>query len=131
MGISIPKELLKIHSDIPEWPERWMGMEEDILKGERMLEVLIPFLLDLVEKGYKQKTLKNHFDNMWVLGGEMIRDLQWEEDIEKIDIRESIFNSIGPHGGPVLHSAYDESEQPSFDGTCRKLYKFMLENSNE
>jgi hypothetical protein len=34
---------------------------------------------------------------------------------------------IGDDGGPLIHPPMSESEQRSFDSTCRNLHRFLLE----
>ena len=41
----------------------------------RQVAVFTPFLLDLLAQGLLRKTRNLHRDNLWLLGGEIIRDI--------------------------------------------------------
>ena len=43
----------------------------------------MPFLLHLAESGLSKRTIQNHVDNMWLLGGEIIRDVNEDPFSEK------------------------------------------------
>ena len=42
--------------DFDEWPERWMGMEEDLDYGRRLLPYFAEFLQALYAQGLSKKT---------------------------------------------------------------------------
>ena len=52
-----------------------MGLPKDLVPGEKMVAYFRPFLEHLIHLGLSKKTIRKHVDNLWVLGGEMIRDL--------------------------------------------------------
>src|SRR5271165_2917455 len=70
--------------DLGEWPERWMGEEKDLSLGRRLVECFMPFLLHLTESGLSKRTIQNHVDNIWLLGGEIIRDVNEDPSLRKI-----------------------------------------------
>lgn len=110
--------------DFPEWPERWMGVEEDRAYGRGLLEALRPFIEDLIAGGWKRRTLRNHMDNLWMLGGHIIRNVGMEDAYDtppSLTLREA----VGPDGGPLCRHLDTEAEVASFDATCRKLHKFL------
>ena len=114
--------------DLSEWPERWMGEEKDLPPGRRLVAYFIPFLLHLVESGLSKRTIQNHVDNMWLLGGEIIRDVNQEPRLRKLDAEQLVGNVIDEEGGPLIHNG-SEDEQRSFDSTCRKFYRFLVHSS--
>ena len=61
-----------------------MGVEEDLPPGRRLVECFTPFLLHLAESGLSKRTIQNHVDNMWLLGGEIIRDLNEDPSLRKV-----------------------------------------------
>ena len=69
--------------DLQEWPERWMGEAKDLPVGRRLVACFMPFLLHLVTSGLSKKTIQNHVDNRWLLGGEIIRDVNEEPRLRK------------------------------------------------
>lgn len=118
------RKLTDICPDFNEWPERWMGIEKDLVYGRQMLEVLEPFVVFLAESNLSDKTVKNHLANLWLLGGEIIRDvsLQRQYSIPAVEI---LLQSIDAYGGLHSHQLETEAQIRSYDSTCKKLYKFM------
>jgi hypothetical protein len=112
--------------DLQEWPERWMGMEKDLPVGSGLVAFFIPFLLHLAKSGLSKRTIQNHVDNMWLLGGEIIRDVNYDPSLRKVAAEQLVRNVIHEDGGPLIHNG-SEDEQRSFDSTCRKFYRFLTQ----
>ena len=112
--------------DLSEWPERWMGEEKDLPVGQRLVEYFMPFLLHLAESGLSKRTIHNHVDNMWLLGGEIIRDVNEEPRLRRNSAEQLVRNVIYEDGGPLIHNGW-EDEQRSFDSTCRKFHRFFTQ----
>ena len=88
--------------DLSEWPERWMGVEEDLSPGTRLVQYFMPFLLHLAASGLSKSTIQNHVDNMWLLGGEIIRDVNEEPHLRKVRAEQLVRNVIHHDGGPLI-----------------------------
>ena len=58
------------------------GVEEDLPSGEKLVGRFRPFLEELVTSGLSPKTIQKHVDNLWALGGEIIRNLH--EDLKTL-----------------------------------------------
>jgi hypothetical protein len=112
--------------DLQEWPERWMGEEKDLPVGRRLVEYFMPFLVHLTESGLSKRTIQNHVDNMWMLGGEIIRDVNQDPSLRKFPAERLLRNVIDEEGGPLIHNGW-EDEQRSFDSTCRKFHRFLTQ----
>jgi hypothetical protein len=56
-----------------------MGIEQDLPPGEQLLPHLRRFIEHLVTSELSPKTNRHHVDNLWRLGGEIIRDLQYDK----------------------------------------------------
>ena len=52
-----------------------MGLEKDLPPGEKLVACFRPFLEELVGSDLSPKAIQKHVDNLWALGGEIIRDL--------------------------------------------------------
>ena len=52
-----------------------MGWEKDLPAGEQLVACFRPFLEELVASELSPKTIQKHVDNLWALGGAIIRDL--------------------------------------------------------
>ena len=110
--------------DLAEWPRSWMGLPEDLVPGEKMVAYFRPFLEHLIDLGLSRKTIRKHVDNLWVLGGEMIRDLHQTPSLRKVPIETLVFQVI-QDGGPILYHNDSEEQQRSFESTCSKFRRFL------
>jgi hypothetical protein len=110
--------------DLGDWPGSWMGFEKDLPPGEKMVEYFRPFLEHLVRLELSRKTIRKHADNLWILGGEIIRDLNETPSLRKVPVEELVFNLL-EEGGPLLYHCDSEEQQRSFESTCRKLRRFL------
>lgn len=61
--------------DLDQWPCSWAYEARDIPPGLRMVECFKPFLRDLLNSHLSRKTLRQHRDHIWALGGEIISRL--------------------------------------------------------
>jgi hypothetical protein len=103
-----------------------MGVEKDLPLGQRLVEYFIPFLLHLTESGLSKRTIQNHVDNIWLLGGEIIRDVNEDPHLRKVAAEKLVRDVIHEDGGPLIHNGW-EDEQRTFDSTCRKFYRFLTQ----
>ena len=109
-----------------DWPRSWMGLEKDVLPGEKLVACFRPFLVYLVASAdLSPKTIQKHVDNLWVLGGEIIRDLNENPSLRRKRIERILFDSIDDEGGPLIYGVSSEQQQRSFDSTCRKFHRFL------
>jgi len=113
--------------DLDNWPRTWMGLEKDLPPGEQLLACLRPFMEQLASSRRTPKTIRRHVDNLWLLGGEIIRDLNYDPSLRKIAAEKLLRSVIHEDGGPLVHNG-SEDEQRSFDSTCRKLYRFLTQS---
>jgi hypothetical protein len=119
-------ELTDICADFPEWPESWMGIEEDLHYGRQLLEEIRPFAEFLVESGLAKSTISRHLSNLWLLGGEIIRGVSMYDEYD-VPASEKLRELVGSDGGPCCRDLDSDAEMRSFDSTCRKLHKFLEE----
>jgi len=113
--------------DLDQLPDSWAYEPLDIPYGLRMVECVTPFLRELLALPLSRKTLRQHRDNIWVLGGEVIRQLQMDGGLRRRPIEQLLLNLVGDDGGPLLSHGQSEAEQCSFDTTCRKLFRFLTD----
>ena len=110
--------------DLDNWPRSWMGLEKDLPPGEELVACFRPFIEHLASSSLSPKTIRRHVDNLWMLGGEIIRDLNYDPSLRKVAADRLLRNVIHEDGGPLIHNGSEE-EQRSFDSTCRKLHRFL------
>jgi hypothetical protein len=113
--------------DLYNWAQSWRYDEVDIAVGQQIVEILTPFLLHLLDQELARKTVSRHRDNLWVLGGELIRRRYDDDELARLDVKDALQQLIGSDGGPLICPRISESEQDSLDATCRKLHRFMRE----
>lgn len=116
--------------DLAQWPQRWEIDEDDIAVGERIVLLLTPFLLHLLDKGIARKTFRRHRDHLWLLGGELIGRRYEDDKLKKLPVGKAIDALIEEEGGPLIWPRITEAEQESFDATCRQLYKYLSPADN-
>jgi hypothetical protein len=112
--------------DLDNWPRSWMGLEKDLPPGEQLLACFRPFIEHLASSSLSQKTIRKHVDNLWMLGGEIIRDLHEDPSLRKVAADRLLRDVIHADGGPLIHNGSEE-EQRSFDSTCRKFHRFLTQ----
>ena len=110
--------------DLDAWPTSWMGIEKDLPPGQALVICLRPFIEDLASSGLSPKTIRQHVDNLWTLGGEIIRDLHYDPSLRKKTADQLLRAAVHEYGGPVVHNGSEE-QQRSLDSTCRKLHRFL------
>jgi hypothetical protein len=86
-----------------------------------------PFLDHLAASNLSPKTIQKHVDNVWALGGEFIRDLHSDPSLRRRPV-DRVLSKMIEYGGPLLDHG-SEDQQSSFDSTCRKLRRFLIERA--
>ena len=124
-AIVVAPDLATYCPDLATWAASWCGEERDVIPGEQIVAVFTPFLLDLLAQGLSRKTRNLHRDNLWLLGGEIIRDITATPKLRKRPVQELIREAIANDEGPLIHGGFSEQEQRSFDSTCKKLNRFL------
>jgi hypothetical protein len=106
-----------------------MGQEKDLTAGEQLVTHFRPFLEALVISDLSPKTIQRHVDNIWALGGEIIRDLNEDPSLRRKRIEQILDGRIDEEGGPLVYALESEEVlQRSLDSTCRKLYHFLRQS---
>jgi len=113
--------------DLDQWPRSWAYEAGDIPPGLQIVECCKPFLRELLSRQLSRQTLRQHRDNIWALGGEVISRLQMDSDLRRRPIEQVVLDLIGDDGGPLLSHRQSEAEQRSFDATCRKFFRFLTD----
>jgi hypothetical protein len=112
------------------WPRAWMGIEKDLPAGEKLVACFRPFLEELVASDLSPRTIQKHVDNLWALGGEIIRDLHQNPSLRRKTIEQILAGRIDDEAGPLVYSMEsEENQQRSFDSTCKKLFRYLSHSS--
>jgi len=96
-----------------------------VAPGRALVECFKPFLRHLLSLELSRKTLRRHRDNLWLLGGELIRDLHETPRLRHRPIDQIVLQALDDEGGPLICHGASEEPQRSFDATCRKFYRFL------
>ena len=64
---------------------------------------------------------------MWLLGGEIMRDVNEEPRLRKRSAEQLVRSVIHEDGGPLIHNGWEDGQR-SFDSTCRKLHRFLTQS---
>ena len=123
-------ELLRQYcKDIENWPSRWEISKQDLAIGQSIRDQLKQFLISRIEKGRSKRTVKMYAGYLWVLGGELIRQLNEDESERGLLAKDLILKYIDDSGGLYWRHARDEVEHAQYDSVCRQLFKFMTQDS--
>ena len=93
---------------LQDWPRSWMGWEKDLPPGEKLVACFRPFLEELVASDLAPKTIQRHVDNLWALGGEIIRDLNEDPSLRRQSIEQILTDRIDEEGGPLVYAMESE-----------------------
>jgi len=102
-----------------------MAWEKDLAPGEGLVNCFRPFLAEVVGSELAAKPIQKPVDNLWALGGEIIRKLTEDPALRKKPIERILDDSIDEEGGLLVYALEsEEPQQRSLDSTCKKLFHF-------
>ena len=111
--------------DLDDWPRSWHVELADIAVGQQIVAVFTPFLLHLLDQALAKSSVRRHRDNLWLLGGELIRRRYDDDELARRGVDAGIRQLVQGDGGPLIYPRITEAEQDSLDATCRKFERFM------
>ena len=101
-----------------------MGVPEDLVPGQEIVACFRPFLEQLIQSSLARRTIRRHVDNLWILGGEIIRDLNQDPSLRKWPVEDLVFEGV-EDGGLLPYHHDSEEDLRSFESTCRKFRRFL------
>jgi hypothetical protein len=101
-----------------------MRLEKDLPRGEQLPPCLRPFIENLASSSLSPKTVRKHVDNLWMQGGEIIRDLNQDPSLRKVATDRLLRDVIHADGGPLIDNGSEEARR-FFDSICRKLHRLL------
>lgn len=112
------------------WPASWRADDEDIPYGQGLLEEFKPFVVHLIEEEtLTRATTRRHLNNLFLLGGELIRRINLYEEDRRLSPKRLLDDSLDGEGGPLCRHAEHGSYLREYDATCKKLYAFRSTRS--
>ncbi len=73
MKIKKYQTIIDYFKDFYDWPKDWMVVDKDLVTGNTLLKLFVPFIESLIKNQLSIKTIKNHLGNLFILGGEIIK----------------------------------------------------------
>ena len=122
------KDIGRLIDRMGEWPQSWSISPDDIPIGAGLRDIMLEFVRAMADSGLSYRTIRRHVDNLWLLGGELISDVNLDSDPPRAKPKELIVDAIEGEGGPLLRHA-SEAGQASFDSTCSKFFKYLARES--
>jgi hypothetical protein len=58
-------------------------VQDDIEYGEKLLIIFKVFIEHLIQTSLSKKTIQKHADNLWLLGGDVIRAINIDKSLRK------------------------------------------------
>jgi hypothetical protein len=110
------------------WPDSWAGTNDDIPFGKGLVVEMKPFIIQLHTLDLTAKTIRRHLDNLWLIGGEIIREINLYPEQSKKSPLKLLCETVASGEAPYIHD-FSESEQRALDATARKLRKHLLSTS--
>ena len=107
-----------------DWPTSWAGTDEDEPVGRRLVAVLHRFMTHLQQQDLSARTVRRHLDHLWLIGGEIIRQLDDDPARRDTPTRALLLEALQDGEAPMVRDLTD-AQQAALDATARKLLKFV------
>ena len=104
-----PSHASAYYRNLDNWPRSWMALDKDLPPGQELVVCLRPFLDHLASSSLSPKTIGRHAGNLWLLGGEIIRDLNYDPSLRKMTADRLLRNVVHEDGGPLIHNGSEAS----------------------
>ena len=66
---------------------------------------------DLDRWALAPRTIRSHAGNLWLLGGEIIRDLNYNPALRKKTAEQLLRHAVYDDGGPLIHNGSEEGQR--------------------
>lgn len=119
-----PQSSKEVATLMEDWPKSWAGTDEDEPVGRRLMAVLQLFMTHLQQQELSARTLRRHLDNLWLIGGEIIRQLDDDPALRDKPTHALLIEAIQDGEAPLVRDLTEE-QQAALDATARKLLKFV------
>ena len=77
-----------------EWPQSWAGDEDDEPIGRHLTAMMRPFMAHLHGEKLSPRTLRRHLDNLWLIGGEIVRQLNDDPPLRTKPIADLLLDAV-------------------------------------
>lgn len=80
--------------DLFNGPTSWCNEKRDLIPGEQIVPLFKPCLLHFLSQDLAGKPINLHRDNLWAMGGEIIRDLNETPKLRKRPVKELVSTAV-------------------------------------
>ena len=108
---------------------RWRYDASDIAPGLAIVATFRPFLIDLLRSKLSRRSFNRHRDNLWLIGGEIIRRRLQDPKLKRLPIDTLIRHLVDDNGAPLVWPRSSEAEQHALDATCRQFHRFLNQST--
>jgi|SRR3972149_5208343 len=120
-----PKKVKELVPDFEKWPDSWKGTEKDLGYGKKLLPFMEKFIHYLKAQGLSRKTLKEYVDCVWLLGGQIVKEVSIYREY-KMDPAKKLLETVEGGGClPEAHEVMSKTELESFARMCGKFEEFL------
>ena len=119
-----PQSSNEVATLMEDWPKSWAGTDEDEPVGRRLMAVLHLFMTHLQQQALSARTLRRHLDNLWLIGGEIIRHLDDDPTRRDKPTHALLIEAIQDGEAPLVRDLTEE-QQAALDATARTLLEFV------
>ncbi len=98
--------------DLDNWPRSWMGRKKTC-RQEELVVCFRPFIEHLASSSLSSKTILRHVDNLWIEGGEIVRELNYTPSLRKVAAQRLLREAVHADGGPLIHNGSERCNTPS------------------
>jgi len=111
------------------WPSSWAGVPEDETIGKALVAEMRPFAEHL-ERSLASKAVRGHLDNLWLIGGEIIRQVNYDPRQRRLTAKALLLAAIELGEAPLARGV-TRKEQESLDATAKRLLRFMTAHGTQ
>jgi hypothetical protein len=126
-----PKTVKELVPDLGKWPESWMGTEEDLEYGKKLLPFMEKFIHYLMTQGLSRRNLKDYVDWVWLLGGGIIKKVSIYGDHKKDPAKKLLEMVEGGGCPPGDYESMAKSELAGFRKMCGLFEEFLKKPKRE
>ena len=111
-----------------DWPSSWAGVPEDEPIGKALVTEMRPFVEHLA-RSLASKSVRGHLNNLWVIGGEIIRQVNYDPQQRELKAHTLLLRAIESGVAPSTRNV-THTQQDSLDATALRLLRFMTVHSD-
>lgn len=117
-------EIAPLLALLEPWPKSWAGIPKDVAVGAEITKLMSAFIAELHGRRLSKKTLRRHINNLWLIGGEVVRSLHEHPSLRKKTPETLLIEALA--SGTIRLADLEDVEQRQLDATSGKFLSFLL-----